>query len=81
MSYIQDLYKRAKKLMPGGTQLLSKRPEMFAPNQWPTYYKKAKGCEVIDIEGNKFIDMSYMGIGSCKLGFADKDVDSAVKKL
>lgn len=80
MSYIQDLYKRAKKLMPGGTQLLSKRPEMFAPNQWPTYYKKAKGCEVIDIEGNKFIDMSYMGIGSCTLGFADKDVDSAVKE-
>ena len=36
--------------------------------------------EVIDIEGNKFIDMSYMGIGSCTLGFADKDVDSAVKE-
>ena len=26
----QQLYKHAKELIPGGTQLLSKRPEMFA---------------------------------------------------
>ena len=36
----QELYKRAKRLIPGGTQLLSKRPEMFLPEQWPSYYAK-----------------------------------------
>tara|TARA_Y100001958_G_C21244993_1_gene574447 strand:+ start:4101 stop:5414 length:1314 start_codon:yes stop_codon:yes gene_type:complete len=79
MSEIQNLYKKAKKMIPGGTQLLSKRPEMFLPDQWPTYYKNASGCEVEDIEGNKFIDMCYMGIGSCTLGYADEDVNKAAK--
>lgn len=39
----QKLYEHAKKVIPGGTQLLSKRPEMFLPGLWPAYYKKAKG--------------------------------------
>ena len=80
MDKTQKLYLKAKKIIPGGTQLLSKRPEMFAPNQWPTYYKKSKGCEIEDLEGKKFIDMSYMGIGSCTLGFADDEVDTAAKE-
>jgi len=75
----QSLYKKAKKLIPGGTQLLSKRPEMFLPDNWPSYYSKAKGVEVWDLDGNEYIDMSYMGIGACVLGYADPDVDSAVK--
>jgi Glutamate-1-semialdehyde aminotransferase len=74
----QDLYEKAKKIIPGGTQLLSKRPEQFLPGQWPAYYEKAKGCEVWDLDGNKHIDMSYMGIGACTIGYADDDVDSAV---
>ena len=37
------LYRKAKKLIPGGTQLLSKRPEMFAPDIWPSSYLKANG--------------------------------------
>jgi glutamate-1-semialdehyde aminotransferase len=78
MGKSQDLYKRAKRIIPGGTQLLSKRPEMFLPNLWPAYYSKAKGCEVWDLDGKKYVDMSYMGIGSCILGYADPDVDKAV---
>lgn len=76
----QSLYKKAKKLIPGGTQLFSKRPEMFLPDNWPAYYKKAKGCEVWDLDGKKYIDMSFMGIGACTLGYADKDIDTSVKK-
>ena len=76
----QALYQRAKLLIPGGTQLLSKRPEMFAPGQWPTYYREARGCEVIDIEGRKWLDMSIMGIGSCLLGYNDPDVTAAVTR-
>lgn len=75
----QDLYLKAKTRIPGGTQLLSKRPEMLLPDQWPSYYSRARGVEVWDLDGNKFIDMSYNGIGACILGAADADVDTAVK--
>jgi glutamate-1-semialdehyde 2,1-aminomutase len=76
----QNLYKEAKKIIPGGTQLLSKRPEMFAPGQWPGYFTQAKGCEVWDLDGNHYYDMTSNGIGACLLGFADPDVSKAVKK-
>jgi len=77
----QALYELAKKIIPGGTQLLSKRPEMFLPGQWPSYYSKAKGCKIWDLDRNEYIDMSYMGIGSCILGYADEDVNQAVIKV
>ena len=75
----QALYNKAKTLIPGGVQLLSKRPELFLPDEWINYYESAKGCEIIDIDGNKYIDMISMGIGCCILGFADDDVNNAVK--
>lgn len=74
----QRLYARAKELIPGGTQLLSKRPEMFLPEQWPAYYQKAKGCRVWDLDGNEYQDMSLMGVGANILGYCDPDVDHAV---
>ena len=74
----QTLYRKAKKIIPGGVQLLSKRPEQFAPEVWPAYYSKAKGCRVWDLDGKEYIDMSIMAIGSCILGYADDDVDDAV---
>lgn len=75
------LWDKAKKIIPGGTQLLTKRSDMILPNQWPSYFKKAQGVEVWDLDGNKYIDMSYMGVGSCILGYADPDVNKAVKKV
>lgn len=74
----QNLYKKAKTLIPGGTMLLSKRPEMFLPENWPSYYSKAKGCEVWDLDGNKFTDMTIMGIGTNTLGYGNEAVDNAV---
>jgi glutamate-1-semialdehyde 2,1-aminomutase len=74
----QELYEKAKRRLPGGTQLLSKRPELFLPDQWPAYYSKAKGVETWDLDGHKYIDMSICGIGATVLGFADADVDEAV---
>src|SRR3990170_8127620 len=76
----QQLYMKAKAIIPGGTQLLSKRPEMFLPDFWPSYYSKAKGVEVFDLDGRRYIDMSIMGVGACVLGYADPDVDRAVKE-
>lgn len=75
----QELYVKAKTLIPGGTQLLSKRPEMFLPDQWPAYYKSAQGIRVTDLDDKQYVDMSMMGIGACVLGYADSDVDVAVK--
>lgn len=76
----QNLYKEAKKVIPGGTQLLSKRPEMFLPDLWPAYYSKAKGCKVWDLDGKEYTDVSYMGIGANVLGYANDEVDSAAKE-
>lgn len=73
-----DLWKKAKTIIPGGSQLLSKRAERFLPDLWPSYYSKAKGCEVWDIDGNHYYDFAQMGVGSCILGYADADVDAAV---
>ena len=73
----QKLYRRGKHLIPGGTQLLSKRPEMFAPEVWPAYYSKAKGCRVWDLDDREYVDMSIMGIGANILGYADDEVDRA----
>lgn len=75
----QMLYRKARTLIPGGTQLLSKRPEMFLPDQWPSYYARAEGAQVWDLEGRRFLDMSNNGVGSCPLGYADPDVNAAVK--
>ena len=54
---------------------------MFLPDLWPAYYEKAKGCEVWDLDGNRYVDMITMGIGACILGYADDDVNNAVKNI
>ncbi|QLA17971.1 aminotransferase class III-fold pyridoxal phosphate-dependent enzyme [Desulfolutivibrio sulfoxidireducens] len=71
---------RGKRVIPGLSQLLSKRPDMFSPGVWPGFYSKAKGAEVWDLDGNKYIDMSISGIGANVLGYADPDVNAAVKE-
>ena len=76
----QKLWKRAKNVIPGGNMLLSKRAEMFLPDQWPAYFSEAKGCRVWDLDGNEFIDMSIMGIGTNTLGYGHPEVDEAVRK-
>ncbi len=75
----QKLYNRAKIIIPGGTQLLSKRPELYAPGLWPAYASKAEGCRLWDLDGSEFLDMTTMGIGTCILGYANPVVNRAVK--
>lgn len=74
----QNLWQHAKQVIPGGNMLLSKRAEMFLPDQWPAYYSKAKGCKVWDLDGRELIDMSIMGIGTNTLGYGHDEVDEAV---
>ncbi len=76
----QSLYRRARQRIPGGTQLLSKRPELFLPGLWPAYFSAARGILVTDLDGNVYKDMGLMGVGAAVLGYADPDVDRAVKE-
>jgi glutamate-1-semialdehyde 2,1-aminomutase len=76
----QKLWKRAKQVIPGGNMLLSKRAEMFLPDQWPAYFSRAKGCKVWDLDGKEYIDMSIMGIGTNILGYGHPEVDEAVRR-
>lgn len=75
---VQETYEHAKRLIPGGTQLLSKRPELHAPGLWPAYFRRAKGCRITDTDGREYRDFSLMGIGACALGYGVAAVDEAV---
>jgi glutamate-1-semialdehyde 2,1-aminomutase len=77
----QKLWKRAKRVIPGGNMLLSKRAEMFLPNHWPTYFSRAAGCSVWDLDGRRYVDMSIMGIGTNILGYGHPEVDAAVRQV
>jgi glutamate-1-semialdehyde 2,1-aminomutase len=74
------LWEKAKEMIPGGNQLLSKRSELFLPKFWPSYYDKAKGCELWDLDSNHYYDFLQMGVSACILGYADPDVDNKVKE-
>lgn len=80
MPSTKELYTDAKRLIPGGSNLFSKRGELHAPDQWPQYYKSAKGCEIIGMDDHSYLDFSGAGVGACILGYADPDVDTAVIK-
>ncbi len=81
MSKGQKLWRRAKGVIPGGNMLLSKRAEMFLPDNWPAYFSRSKGCKVWDLDDKEFIDMSIMGIGTNTLGYGNEEVDEAVNKV
>ena len=76
--YCQN-YRRAKQLIPGGNMLISKRPNLYLPNKWPTYYKKAKGCFIWDLDNIRYIDFSMMGVGTNILGYSNPKVNRRVK--
>ncbi|HUW59703.1 MAG TPA: aminotransferase class III-fold pyridoxal phosphate-dependent enzyme [Candidatus Bathyarchaeia archaeon] len=75
----QNIYARAKQRIPGGTNLLSKRPEMYAPGCWPAFYREARGCEIWDADHRHFYDFGHNAVGSCLLGYAHPDVSKAVQ--
>ena len=74
----QQLYRRARTRIPGGAQLLGKRPEQYLPGGWPAYYSRAQGCTVWDLDGRPYTDFTSNGIGTCLLGYADPVVNAAV---
>ena len=77
----QKMWKRAKNIIPGGTMLFSKNPDLFLPKFWPAYFEKTKGCNVWDLDGRKYFDFSMMGVGTNILGYSRNEVDDAVRKV
>ena len=75
----QQYYDHAKTLIPGGTQILSKRPELFLPNHWPAYYSKAKGIKIWDLDNRVYRDFTTNGVGACLHGYANNYIDQKVK--
>ncbi len=76
----QMLWNKAKKIIPGGNMLLSKNPERYLPEHWPTYYQSAKGCSIKDFDGNNFLDFSLMGVGTNVLGYSNNFIDNEISK-
>lgn len=77
----QKLWKDAKKIIAGGNMLLSKNPDTFLPKYWPSYFSKTKGCNVWDLDNNKYIDFTTMGVGTNILGYSNNKVDKKVKEI
>ncbi len=75
-----NLWERAIKAIPGGNGLLSKRPDRYAPDIWPTYFKKAKGVTLWDLDDNQYTDMAQMGLGTAILGYCNEEVDLVVNE-
>ena len=73
-----DMYRRAQRLFPFGTQLWSRSPHLGPFGEAPIYFDHAKGVRFWDIDGNEFIDTG-MGVGPVILGYCDEDVDRAAK--
>lgn len=74
-----ELYKRAGELIPGWTQLISRRADQFANGVSPIYAQRAKGSRFIDVDENEYIDW-VNAVGAVILGHADEVVDNAVKE-
>lgn len=74
-----ELWQRARAVISGGTGLLSKRAEMFDPQQWPSYFSRCSGCQVWDLADRRYLDFAG-GIGAVLLGYADPEVTDAVRR-
>lgn len=72
-----ELWKEAQYLMPGGTQLMGRRPQLFAFGVTPILAERAEGAYFWDVDGNRYLDTS-MSLGAVLLGYCDPDVENAV---
>ncbi|MXZ20643.1 MAG: aminotransferase class III-fold pyridoxal phosphate-dependent enzyme [Caldilineaceae bacterium SB0665_bin_25] len=74
-----EIYERAGELIPGRTQLISRRASRYANGISPVYAQSAKGSRFIDVDENEFIDW-MSSVGAVILGHADDVVDRAVEE-
>jgi len=72
-----DIYARAREIVPAGTQTFSKGVTQFVEGFAPKYLERGKGSYVWDVDGNKYLDY-IMGCHPIILGYADPDVNAAI---
>ena len=72
------LRERALRVIPGGSQTLSKGADQFVQGVAPMFLERGKGSRVWDVDGNQFIDY-MMALGPIVLGYGDPGVDQAVR--
>jgi glutamate-1-semialdehyde aminotransferase len=70
---------RARRVVPGVSQTLSKAPSMFVEGAYPFSLERGQGCRVWDVDGNEYVDY-VMGLASVTLGYAHPAVDAAVTR-
>ena len=70
---------RAELTIPLGSQTFSKSRTQYPVGISPLFIKKAKGCHVWDLDGNKYIDL-VSALASVTLGYGDSRVNTAVRK-
>lgn len=70
---------RAELTIPLGSQTFSKSRTQYPVGISPLFIKKAKGCHVWDLDGNKYIDL-VSALASVTLGYGDSRVNTAVSK-
>jgi len=70
------LYEEALSLVPGGV-LGARKPTDFINGEYPIFLESGKGCRLIDVDGNEFIDF-LCGYGPVILGYRETEVDEAV---
>ncbi|MCX7857887.1 MAG: aminotransferase class III-fold pyridoxal phosphate-dependent enzyme [Deltaproteobacteria bacterium] len=71
-----ELYSEANELIPGGV-LGARKPTDFIFGEYPIFLEYGKGCRLIDVDGNEFIDF-MCGYGPIILGYREEEVDDAV---
>jgi len=74
----RELFEQALTLIPGGV-LGARKPGDFINGEYPIFLDTGKGCRLIDVDGNEFVDF-LCGYGPIILGYCEKEVDEAVYK-
>ncbi len=72
-------WKIGKKVIPCGTQTLSKAPSQFIEGVYPIYLDNGKGGKVFDVDGNEYLDY-VSALGAITLGYNYPAVSKAIKK-
>jgi len=70
----EQIYKRAKKVLPSGVSYFLR---YFDP--YPFYTARAKGSKIVDVDGNEYIDF-WLGHYALILGHSPPEVVKAVKQ-
>jgi glutamate-1-semialdehyde aminotransferase len=70
---------RARRVIPGAAQTLSKGPGMFVEGAYPVFLERGDGCRVWDVDGNEYVDW-ILGLASITLGYGHAGVREAVAR-